>query len=122
MWIKSWARTFWSLYAVVLLGVCLTMFGVTVPQPVAADAGAVAAVQAEASAVPAEQAGEEIASGWLDMLFEYWQLITSIVGTCALIAALTPSKRDDRWMGVLTRLVDTLGANVFNARNRNQRE
>lgn len=48
---------------------------------------------------------------WLDAL-------TSLIGSFALIAALTPTKRDDSIVGKASKVVDFLGANFGNAKNK----
>lgn len=45
------------------------------------------------------------------------QILTSVIGTFSLIAAATPTKRDDRIVGKLLKVVDFLGANFGAAKN-----
>lgn len=60
-------------------------------------------------AVGAPEPGTQI-GGWVDVAM-------SVVGTFALIAAMTPNKTDDKVAGFLRTLVDLLGANFGKARN-----
>ena len=53
----------------------------------------------------------------MDAILEWYQLITSIIGTFALIASVTPTKKDDTIVSYLTGLIDFLGANFLNAKN-----
>ena len=46
------------------------------------------------------------------------QIVTSVIGTFSLIAAATPTKRDDRILGYLMKIVDFLGANFGAAKNK----
>ena len=50
--------------------------------------------------------------------------VTSVIGTAAVICAITPTKRDDEVVGKVGRIwnqvrpvLDVLGGNVLNARN-----
>ena len=49
----------------------------------------------------------------------YWEPIASVVGTFAVIAAATPTKRDDSIVGFLSKFIDFLGANIGAAKNAN---
>jgi|GEM_PF-6482512 len=67
-------------------------------------------------------AAEEAASDWPSWLLtigHYWEAVASVVGTAAIIAALTPTTRDDRIIGIISRFVDLLGANIGAAKNAN---
>lgn len=66
-----------------------------------------APVMAEAVAVAAPPADDE---PWT--FLDWYMLLASIAGTCAWIARVTPTKRDDRWVGYLLRIVDIIGANI----------
>ena len=52
---------------------------------------------------------------------EYLQIALSVVGTAALIAAATPTPKDDtavaKVQGILKKIADFLGANFGNAKN-----
>jgi len=48
---------------------------------------------------------------------EYLMIATSVIGTFALIASMTPTKKDDTIVGYLTKLIDFLGANFGQAKN-----
>ena len=58
----------------------------------------------------------------MEWVFENWPSVisaaTSIVGGFALIATLTPNKSDDKIVEALLKLINFLGANVGNAKNR----
>lgn len=64
--------------------------------------------------------------GFLDKLMSfvdtYWEPIASVIGTAAVIAAATPTKRDDSIVGFITKFVDFLGANIGAAKNANTRQ
>lgn len=44
-------------------------------------------------------------------------IASSVVGTCALIATITPNKTDDKFVGYLTKAINFLGANFGKAKN-----
>lgn len=108
----------WQSVLVVMLFLVMSALGsVLVVEPSVADP---VAVVADADAGDAESA--TVGDGVLGKIAYWWAAISSVIGTFAVIAALTKTKRDDRVAGILARLVDFLGANVFNARNENRRE
>lgn len=43
---------------------------------------------------------------------------SSVVGTAAVIASVTPTPKDDEWVARVRKLLDLLAFNVGNARNR----
>lgn len=43
---------------------------------------------------------------------------TSVIGGAAIIAAVTPTKRDDKILGKVARFFDVVGFNVGNAQNK----
>jgi hypothetical protein len=53
----------------------------------------------------------------MEQYLNYYLTAASIVGTFALIASITPTKKDDTIVGYLTQLIDFLGANFFKAKN-----
>lgn len=53
-----------------------------------------------------------------EKLLVWLQVITSVIGTFSVIAALTPTQRDDRIVGKLMKFVDFLGANFGAAKNK----
>lgn len=53
-----------------------------------------------------------------EKLLVWLQVITSVIGTFSLIAAITPTQRDDRIVGKLMKVVDFLGANFGAAKNK----
>lgn len=55
---------------------------------------------------------------WAEKAVVWLQIITSVIGTFSVIAAVTPTKRDDRVVGKLMKIVDFLGANFGAAKNR----
>jgi len=59
--------------------------------------------------------------GLMTYIMTNWQswfaVATSIIGTAALIATLTPNKADDRIVQWLLDIVNFVGANVGKARN-----
>lgn len=50
--------------------------------------------------------------------YENFQIVTSFIGSFALLAAATPTKKDDSIVGYITKFIDFLGANVFHAKNK----
>lgn len=50
---------------------------------------------------------------------KYLEAIAQIIGGFALVAAITPTKRDDSIVGKITKIVDFLGANFGAAKNKN---
>ena len=46
-----------------------------------------------------------------------WAALTSVCTAAAAIAALTPTPKDDAWLGKVRKVIDWLGWNVFNAKN-----
>lgn len=54
-----------------------------------------------------------------EKLLVWLQVITSVIGTFSVIAAVTPTQRDDRIVGKLMKVVDFLGANFGAAKNKN---
>ena len=55
-----------------------------------------------------------IAANWVSIL----GILTSVVGTAALIAAATPSTKDDAIVAKVKKVVDFLGANFGHAKNK----
>lgn len=53
-----------------------------------------------------------------EKILMWLQIVTSVIGTFSLIAAATPTKRDDRIVGKLLKVVDFLGANFGAAKNK----
>lgn len=45
-------------------------------------------------------------------------IASSVVGTAAVIAAATPTPKDDEWVAKARKVLDLLAFNVGNARNR----
>mgnify|MGYP003626758514 CR=1 FL=1 len=52
------------------------------------------------------------------MLMELVGTVTLIVTICSLIAASTPTPKDDVWMGKLYKLVDLLALNIGKAKEK----
>lgn len=109
----------------VLIAVTLASFFVAVgslPQPAVADAGAQELVVADLPAVaPAEHSADGTGDSepvWM----KWWVIFSSIVGTAAVIAKYTPTKRDDTIVGYLTRLLDLVGFQKAPPRNGSRRE
>lgn len=51
---------------------------------------------------------------------EYIELGLALVGVASWLAALTPSKKDDRVMSKVTAVLDIVGGNWRHAKNRNR--
>tara|TARA_R110000764_G_scaffold1585_5_gene7139 strand:+ start:3160 stop:3333 length:174 start_codon:yes stop_codon:yes gene_type:complete len=54
----------------------------------------------------------------MTMLMELVGTVTLIVTICSLIAASTPTPKDDVWMGKLYKLVDLLALNIGKAKEK----
>ena len=54
------------------------------------------------------------------LLSVYLPIITSVVGSFAMIATMTPNKVDDKIVQFLLDIVNFLGANVGNASNKDE--
>ena len=48
---------------------------------------------------------------------KWFGVVTSFIGTFAVLAAATKTKRDDKIVGKVVKIVDLFGANVGNAKN-----
>ena len=48
---------------------------------------------------------------------EWWPVLTSVVGTFAVVATITPNKADNRIAQVLLDIVNFLGANLGKSKN-----
>lgn len=53
----------------------------------------------------------------IEIIVVWLPIATSIVGSFALIAAVTPNKTDDKVVEVLLKVINFLGANFGNATN-----
>ena len=58
---------------------------------------------------------EFITNNWTEIL----SAVTSIVGGFAIIATLTPNQADNKIIDAVMQLINTLGGNFGNAKNRN---
>lgn len=54
---------------------------------------------------------------WVVSVGNYLDVLTSVIGSFALFAAITPNKYDNIVAQVLRVIVDFLGANFYNAKN-----
>ena len=54
----------------------------------------------------------------LATLYTIYDVLTSVVGTAAVIAALTPTPKDDLILGKVRKALDLVGANVMHAKNK----
>jgi hypothetical protein len=55
--------------------------------------------------------------GEITMLMELVGYVTMIVTVASLIAASTPTPKDDVWMGKLYKFIDMLALNIGKAKN-----
>ena len=55
--------------------------------------------------------------GILAIIMQYIPIITSFVGSFALIATLTPNKVDDRILQAILDIINFLGGNLGKAKN-----
>jgi len=53
----------------------------------------------------------------LALLAKWWPAITAIIAACAAVAAITPSRSDDRIIQIIIDIVNKLGLNVGKAKN-----
>ena len=51
-------------------------------------------------------------------IVEIIEIVLAIIGAAATIAAITPTKRDDEIVGFILKIVDLVGMNIGNARNK----
>lgn len=105
---SRWSGALGALF-VVMFFLCFSAIG----SLIAADAQAADVVAVAQADVPADDGDLPAA------VAEWGQLLLAFVGFFAALSAVTKSKRDDTWAGYLVRLVDVLGLNVGNAKNRN---
>jgi len=54
----------------------------------------------------------------LEKILSYLPIAASVVGTFAMIAAVTPNKIDNKIVDILLKVINLLGANVANAENK----
>ena len=55
---------------------------------------------------------------WYEQALAYYLLLSSIVGAFAQIAAMTPTRKDDRVVSYLTRFIHFMGMNFGFAKNK----
>jgi len=56
-------------------------------------------------------------SGFIDQWPNWISGIAGLISACAVLAAMTPSKSDDRIIGWLLRIINVVAINVGKARN-----
>ena len=54
----------------------------------------------------------------MDILFDLITAVTLIVTLASIVAASTPTPKDDEWMGKLYKLVDALALNIGKAKDK----
>jgi hypothetical protein len=52
----------------------------------------------------------------MGMLIEIANIATSVIAVCSLIAAMTPTPKDDVWIGKAYKLLEILALNVGKAK------
>ena len=52
----------------------------------------------------------------LETISQVYDVVSSVVGTAAVIAALTPTPKDDVWMAKVYRFIDILAINIGKAK------
>ena len=67
-------------------------------------------------AVYAESSDAEI----ITQITSWIGIATSVVGIFAVVAAVTPTKRDDKIVGKIMKFIDVLGANFGAAKNKDK--
>lgn len=60
----------------------------------------------------------EALSALIELIVKWLPAITSLIGSFALIAVLTPNKSDDKIVQFLLDIVNFLGANLGKAKNK----
>lgn len=119
--IKSEAimKRFKSVFAFVFVGVYLSLIGLS-----AASIGAdVVAAQTSSSvaAVAMPSADEQVSVGLVDSITDkipdWIELAAAIVGLASMIAAVTPTAKDDGVIAVVRKVIDLLAFNFGSARN-----
>jgi hypothetical protein len=59
----------------------------------------------------------------MEYFLEHWTEIlsgvTSVVGGFAILASLTPNQTDNKVIDAIMQIINTLGGNIGNAKNRN---
>lgn len=58
-----------------------------------------------------------IIMNFVDQWPSWLSAIAGLISSCAILAALTPTKSDDRIVGWLLRIINVVGVNVGRARN-----
>jgi|14BtaG_2_1085337.scaffolds.fasta_scaffold246355_2 hypothetical protein len=54
----------------------------------------------------------------LDMIFEYWNIFTTVVTLASMVAAVTPTKKDDEVISKIKSAINLVALNVGNARTK----
>tara|TARA_R100001510_G_C7603876_1_gene169637 strand:- start:395 stop:559 length:165 start_codon:yes stop_codon:yes gene_type:complete len=54
----------------------------------------------------------------MEMLFNLIAIVTAIVTVSSIVAAITPTPKDDVWIGKLYKLVDVLAINIGKAKDK----
>ena len=54
----------------------------------------------------------------MEMLFNLIAIVTAVVTVSSIVAALTPTPKDDVWIGKLYKLIDLLALNVGKAKEK----
>lgn len=54
----------------------------------------------------------------MEMLFNLIAIVTAVVTISSIVAALTPTPKDDVWIGKLYKLIDLLALNVGKAKDK----
>lgn len=81
---------------------------------------AVATVVACLAMVDSALAAEVVAneSDWLNFIEKYWVVVPSLMSFASVVAAATPTPKDDGIVLVLRRIIDFIGFNFGYAKNR----
>ena len=54
----------------------------------------------------------------LETISQVYDVVSSVVGTAAVIAAVTPTPKDDTFLAFLRKVLDIIGFNIMNAKNK----
>tara|TARA_R100000234_G_scaffold118796_2_gene100041 strand:- start:202 stop:375 length:174 start_codon:yes stop_codon:yes gene_type:complete len=54
----------------------------------------------------------------MEFIVDIISVVTAVVTVSSIIAAITPTPKDDVWIGKLYKLIDALALNIMKAKNK----
>ena len=54
----------------------------------------------------------------MEFIVDIISVVTAVVTVSSIIAAITPTPKDDEWIGKLYKLIDALALNIMKAKNK----